>query len=167
MILFFGKHNFFFNNITHFLDFVATIKEVILLVSSEDVLFTLKTAPERVKIEGRFYRLTTYLWRDFMPRSAPDGKPLMAVIKVIPFDSLKFPETLDADRLWVINVQNVWETDLIGKELPHSRAYLEKRAKNGPKWNPGITVDVIVRLATTSQNTYLLKASNQIIHQTY
>ena len=144
-----------------------SVNEVILLVSSEDMLSTLKKAPEKVKIEGRFYRLTTYLWRDFMPRSPSNGKPLMAVIKVIPFDSLKFPKTLDADRLWIINDQNVWETDLIGRELPQSGAFLEKGARNGPKWNPRIGVDVIVRLITPSQNTYFLKASNQIIHQTH
>ena len=35
--------------------------------------------PDTIYIEGRQVYLSTYMWRDFMPISPPDGKPLIAI----------------------------------------------------------------------------------------
>ena len=130
---------------------------------------TLLSSPEQVEINSRRYTLETYLWRDFMPSTPPDGKPLIALIRVIAIDLLPFPSTLDANRLWVINGQEVWETEFSDEEIPtnpNRKHQLEKIARNGPKWGPGIYVDVVVRIIDYKNKTYLLKALNQYIGRT-
>lgn len=105
-------------------------------------LDTLLSAPEQIEIYGRICTLETYLWRDFMPgpNTPPDGKPLIALIRIIAIDLLPFPSTIDANRLWVINGQEAWETEFSDEEIPTSpnrKHQLEKIARNGPKWGPG------------------------------
>lgn len=139
----------------------------IVLNPSKESLASLKAAPKQICIENRIYRLETSLWRDFMPISPPDGKPLIVVIKVIPNDSLKFPSNMDADHLWVVNGQEIWSTSFSDEEVPQDEYILEKIARNGPKWDPGITVDVIIRLVVNNHSTYLLQAPNQTIHSTH
>ena len=104
-----------------------------------------------------------------MPVSPPDGKPLIALVRIIAIDLLPFPSTLDANRLWVINGQEVWQTEFSYEERPtdpNRKHQLEKIARNGPKWGPGIYVDVVVRIIDYKNKTYLLKASNQYIGRT-
>jgi len=129
----------------------------------------LLSAPEQIEIGGRKYVLETYLWRDFMPISPPDGEPLIALVWITATDSLEFPASVDGDRLWIVNGQEVWETKFSDEELPeesHRKHQLAKIARNGPKWGPGIQVDVVVRVIDGKNITYLLRASNQWIHRT-
>lgn len=133
---------------------------------TKESLASLQAAPEHITIENRTYRLKTVLWRDFQPSSPPDGKPLIAVVKIIPNDTLKFPANIDADHLWVVNGQEIWSTSFSDEDIPQDEYRLERIARNGPKWGPDITVDVIIRLIVNNHDTYLLKASNQTIDRT-
>ena len=128
----------------------------------------LMSAPEKIQIDNRVYTLKTELWRDFMPVQRQDdgipGSPLIALIWVCAEDSLDFPSSLTADRLWIINGQEVWETEFSNEYRPYdpyNKNRLEKVARNGPKWEPYIAVDVIVRLIDRENNSYLIKAVNQ------
>lgn len=129
----------------------------------------LLSAPEEIELRNGKYTLETYLWRDFMPISPPDGKPLIALIRITAADSREFPLSIDANRLWVINDREVWETGFSKEKIrrqPQRKHQLEKIARNGPKWGPGIRVDVVVRIIDRENNTYLLRASDQRIHRT-
>lgn len=137
----------------------------IILNPYHDDLSLLGTANEQVTIDGRIYHLETCLWRDFMPSCPPDGQPLVAVIKVIPNDTLPFPSNIEADHIWVINGEKVWSSGLSGEDIPQDEYLLEKIARDGPKWETGITVDVVIQLVVNT-DTYLLKASNQLILHT-
>ncbi len=44
---------------------------------------TLLAAPDTLNIEDQSIVLTTYLWRDFQPLSPPNGKPLIAPMKIL------------------------------------------------------------------------------------
>lgn len=137
------------------------------LTPSTVSLPNLQTAPETVLINGNEYTLETYLWRDFMPISPPDGKPLIAVVKVRAPGKTNVASEIKATRLWVVKDKDIWETEFTNEERSAVGDTLEKVARNGPKWGPGITVDVIVRVIDfKSGDEYLLKASNQSIHRT-
>lgn len=134
--------------------------------STQDLL----EAPKQIEIDGREYILETYLWRDFMPICPPDGQPLIALIRVTAIDSLPFPSSINADRLWIVNDELVWETEFSDEELlqnPNREHQLEKIARDGPKWGPNIQVEVIVRVIYEENNTYLLRASDQWIGATF
>ncbi len=123
-------------------------------------------APGLVEVASREYTLETYLWRDFMPISPPDGKPLIAIARVTAVDPEPFPEDLDADKLYIIYGDEVWVTDFSDESRPVLPDHqLDKVARDGPKWGPGVTVDVVVRLLGGGE-TWLLRASDQMIERT-
>ncbi len=128
----------------------------------------LLSAPEKIIIDGREFILETYMWRDFQPVSPPDGKPLIAIAWITAVDSLAIPATLDATRLWVIKDHEVWETAFYDEDRSYVPDYkLEKIAREGPKWGPNITVDVVVRVVDKRNGRqYLLRASEQYIGMT-
>jgi len=133
------------------------------IVSLQD----LQTASERIEINGTEYTLETYLQRDFFPPSPPDGRPLVALVKVKAPRETAISSKIDATRLWVVKGIEIWETELASREGSTIGDTLEKVGWDGPKWEPGISVDVVVRIVDLkSGKNYLLKASNQAIHRT-
>jgi hypothetical protein len=132
-------------------------------------LETLLSAPEQITVGGRVLTLETYLWRDFMPGGPAGGTDLMAAVLVTAEDQQPYPAGLDADKLWVINGEEVWEADLPGQGDPPSQArldQLQEYARGGPPWETGIEVEVVVRVAPAFGPRQLLRASAQTIHRT-
>ena len=151
--------------VTIYFIFVQKTPNVTPLKSSTTSLQDLRAAPEKVVIQDSEYALETYLWRDFMPISPPDGKPLIASVKVKPRVEITGTSKIGVTRLWVIKGEEIWETEFTDEE---SATALEKVGRGGPKWGPGITVDVVVRVIDLkSDEEYLLKASKQEIRGTY
>ncbi|MBN2409928.1 MAG: hypothetical protein JXE07_09335 [Candidatus Aminicenantes bacterium] len=123
-------------------------------------------AAEEITIDGRRLTLETYLWRDFMPGVGSGGGPLLALVRVTAVDRLPFPSAVDADRLWIVRQDAVWEKELSEtiNESPHQ---LSKMARDGPRWGPSVYVDVIVRVVHITGKRYLLRASHQLIGAAY
>ena len=66
-----------------------------------------------------------------------------------------------------INNNDIWEGDL--KDEGHSeqqRYRIVRVARDGPKWEPNIYVDVVVLVKSDGNKCALIKANNQIIHRT-
>jgi hypothetical protein len=128
----------------------------------------LRSAPEAVELTGITLRLETYLWRDFMPISPPDGRPLSAVLRILAEGGRPLPAGLRADRLWVVNGTEVWTTEL-GAPRPADPSRpdrLEYLARGGPKWAPDSRVEVVVRVLDSGGTVHLLRASGQRIKRT-
>lgn len=126
-------------------------------------------APLQIEIDGRQYTLETYLWRDFMPPVNPVGSDLMAVVDITAVDKLPFPADIDSTKIYVVNGEEVWETGFAEELRPPDQAHLyqlREVARGGPKWDPGIQVEVVVRVIAGSGEAYLLRASKQTIHRT-
>lgn len=128
----------------------------------------LATAPTRVTLAGASLHLDASLWRDFMPVAPPDGRPLNAVLRVRTEDGSSVPATVRADMAWVLNGRDVWQT-VPREEQPRSTtspAY-ELVAREGPKWGPGVSVDVVVRMRESGGRDVLLRASSRPIEAAY
>jgi hypothetical protein len=124
----------------------------------------LRSAPLSVTADGKTLVLEPFLWRDFMPVSPPDGKPLVAILRLRASDGSAPPSDVHIDAAWVVNGREVWTTG-VGEERVTSTSY-EVVARNGPKWGPGVAVDVIVRVRDSHGTTSLLRAANQLIGRT-
>ena len=130
-------------------------------------LDVLQEAPESIDLKDREYHLEAYLWRDFMPISPPQGKPLIALIRLVEQSEREIPGDLGMEYLWVINGQQIWATTFSNEKLPpHPKHELHRIARNGPKWGPHIEVDVIVGLKRDDGHLELLKAPDQWINRT-
>ena len=127
----------------------------------------LRNAPQEVSLGGVTVHLGTYLWRDFQPVTPPDGKPLIAVLRVTSVDATAIPASVQADSAWVLNTNLAWAT-AVHEEQPRgaSPASVEVVARGGPKWGPGIDVDVVVRLHDAAGTEVLLQARGQFIERT-
>jgi hypothetical protein len=99
-------------------------------------------------------------WRDFQPVAPPNGQPLVVVVKVSPSDMMPLPIDIAIDRVWVLNDKEQWSA----APAPGATG-LETAVRNGPKWGPGIKVDVVVRLKRGKQ-TWLLRAAGVDIKRT-
>jgi hypothetical protein len=124
----------------------------------------LLTAPERLVIEDKEIKLKSFLWRDFTP-GIHGGGPLTALLFIETSDSSKIPISINPEAIYVINKTSVWNS-LFSEEEPapdQVKPYrIIKIARNGPKWEPEIFVDVIVKIVF-NKKIHLLKASHQLI----
>ena len=121
---------------------------------------SIASAPERVKIDGREYSVAANAWRDFQPVAPPNGQPLIVVVKVSPSDMMPLPSDIAIDHIWVLNGKEQWSA----KPEPGATG-LETAVRNGPKWGPGIKVDVVARLKQGKQ-TWLVRAAGVDIKRT-
>ena len=127
----------------------------------------LQAAPASVIVGRQTLVLVPSLWRDFQPVSPPDGKPLVAVLRVQATDGAALAATFHVDGAWVINGAEVW-TASVGEEKLASPnpVYYEVVARDGPKWGPNVSVDVVVRIRESSGSSQLLRAAAQLIRRT-
>ena len=127
----------------------------------------LRATPETVIVDGHELALRTYMWRDFMPISPPDGKPMTAIFWVFSADSSALPDGLTVDAAWVVKDDEIWDAALVDESSSEEVPYqLERVARNGPKWGPGVEVEAVVRLREADGKTHLLRASGQDIERT-
>ena len=127
----------------------------------------LRTAPEVASLDGAAVRLEAFAWRDFQPISPSDGKPLIVVVRIKRVDGKVVPSTLKADALWVVNGELAWAAS-VREEQPRGSdsSFFEAVARNGPRWGPGVAVDVVVRLHGVSGQRALVQVRGQVIQRT-
>jgi hypothetical protein len=119
---------------------------------------SLEQVPETLVVDDLRLVLECFLWRDFMPISPPDGRPLMATIRLVELDSLPLPENLDLEHLWVLNGEQFWSTAFEDEPRPPLPPFeIERVARCGPKWGPG-EVDVAVSVRHGSLEALYVKA---------
>jgi hypothetical protein len=129
----------------------------------------LVAVPETTTVQGRLFNFYTFMARDFMPISPPDGKPLSGVVYITALDSLPITNRLSSDAVWIVYNQQVWKSWFSSQQFPPNEIGKHQLARifnNGPKWGPHVFVDVIVRLTDAQGNTHLLRASKQWIDRT-
>ncbi|MEZ4651012.1 MAG: hypothetical protein R3E97_19945 [Candidatus Eisenbacteria bacterium] len=127
----------------------------------------LLSAPSQLTIDGHTYELWTYLWRDFQPFSPPDGKPLIALVRLVDVDSRAVPADVTLEYLWVVNGTETWATEFSGEERPPQPDHtIERVARGGPKWGPDVAVDVVARVRVGDSGESRILSSDQPIERT-
>jgi len=111
-----------------------------------------------VSIDSKDYFLDAYLWRDFMPISPSDGKPLISINWLISKDSTAIPNNIELTQQFVIYDDLVWISQYENETRPSLDYKLERLSRNGPKWGPFITVKIVAKITDTkTKNNYYLK----------
>ncbi|WP_010245015.1 cohesin domain-containing protein [Acetivibrio cellulolyticus] len=152
----------------YLLGIIANFPKYSVNISSIE-LDELLAKPEQININGVMYSIDTYLGRDFMPICPPNGQPLTGIVDLIGDEKIELPETVDLDRVWIINGNKVWESKFSNEDKSIFEQGTKKKERiiiGGPKWGPDINVDVVVRIIDKSNNeVYFLRASNQPIYK--
>jgi hypothetical protein len=127
----------------------------------------LQAAPDTIVVQGRSLTLSAFLWRDFMPISPPDGKPLVAIVTITALDTARLPASISCDVVWIVYSGEIWKAwlqrEASGNVKPNQMSLM---ARDGPKWGPNVFVDVIVRVSGDSGQARLLRAPRQWIGRT-
>jgi hypothetical protein len=132
------------------------------LASSE-----VRSAPLEATVQGAPLRIGAELWRDFMPISPPEGKPLAGVVWVWAADRASAGPVPAADRCWVVRGESAWVTVPLQEPPPaESDSFLSRYAiREGPLWGPGSRVDVVLRLQG-ERGPILIRTAGQEITRT-
>jgi hypothetical protein len=119
-------------------------------------------------LESGTFILDAYIWRDFQPISPPNGKPMFSINWLINIDSVKIPDNIDLIKQFVINTDSIWISDYLNDVRPNQPIYkIEKYSNGGPKWGPGINVDVVAQIYDSLYDKiYYLKCKNVYVSRT-
>jgi len=123
----------------------------------------LLAVPTSLRVEGKSLYLATDIWRNFMPGSR---STLIALIFVSTADSSQFPATVSADAVWIVYYSEVWSSYFTDEQIPPDPQRPDRYARfarGGPLWEPGVKVDVIVRVYDGLHMPHLLRATEQSI----
>ncbi len=132
----------------------------------EPTIKELHQAPLQVVVERIPLVLDTYLWRDFMPGGEPEGRGLQGVIHLQNPEGNILPEGLEIRRVWVLRDEEVWKTTATESSPGSTPKRLERIIRNGPRWQPGSEVTVVVEIQDKDGSIYLLRAEKQFIQRT-
>ena len=121
-------------------------------------------AQPEIMVAGARLVLETELWRDFMPIAPPDGRPLAATLGVRSVNGMPLPPGLAMTSATVYYKGETWQAvpEVIPTDDP---TRLLARIDGGPKWGPGVAVDVVVALQLGGERM-LLGAADQPIGRT-
>ncbi|SHN47046.1 hypothetical protein [Cryptosporangium aurantiacum] len=127
----------------------------------------LKAIPSDVSIAGAKVRISTHLWRDFMPTCPPDGRPLIAAVTVTTDPPSPLPPAIQAVRLVLVYGSTLWITRVIEEHhWMRNDSRFEVIAREGPKWGPDVLVDAVLELRAGDGHSYLVRAGEQLIRRT-
>jgi hypothetical protein len=134
----------------------------------DPALDVITQAVESLTIGANSFVLETYLWRDFMPVSEPDGSPMIAINWLVDVNSNAIPDNIDLMKQYVFYEDMVWEVGYTDEVPPSVFDHkIEKISRGGPKWGPRIHVDVVaeVRDSSTGQSHYIM-CPNALVERT-
>lgn len=130
----------------------------------------LEESCDTIRIDSMKYILEAYLYRDFMPVSPPEGRPMVSLNCLVALDSTEIPRAINLIKQFVIYHDTIWVKDYEKDDYDDTtRTYqLCRVSKNGPMWEPGVLVDVIAEIYnSTKDSTYYLRALDQCIEKIY
>jgi len=141
----------------------------------------LRNAPNEIVLDGKSLSLSAYLWRDFTPSTSSSsdgspGTPLMATLKVATSDKQPFPTGVRMDRAWVIFEEQIWVASDFRSQVkpsPEEDGWIicsaapvcEATIRRGPKWGPGVFVDIVLRLTDKEGQYHLIQVQRQLIQR--
>jgi len=141
---------------------------VLMLVACKKYsLDELLSAPEQIEIDGRMYILMTNIDLTWNPEYT---NPVFGDIRIITIDSLTFPSSIDADKVWIIHEDDVWESEKVSDGAAPVENFELKKKIEGKwvDWDSDDSVGVVVHvIVDNDENSYLLRAANQILGVTY
>lgn len=127
----------------------------------------LSMSSEQITIDGTALELYSYLWRDFMPISPPNGKDLISINWLVDVDSVAIPNSIILSEQYVIFGDSLWTTSYSQEQREIQPYIIERISRDGPKWGSNVEVTVIAKIVDSNTNSeYFLIRDNQLIERT-
>ena len=123
-------------------------------------------ALEQIYVDGHAYTLQVDLYRDLMPGPAPTPKRgVGGTIFLTPDTGSDPPTGMRADRTWLVSGTDIWEA------VPHPlqtfavdrQHHLALSVFDGPTWDAGAKVDVVLQFSTSSGIYFIQHRGAQVV----
>jgi hypothetical protein len=125
-----------------------------------------RRALEQISVDGHTYTLKVDLYRDLMPGPAPTPKRgVGGTIFLTPDTQSDAPAGIRADKAWLVNGADVWETvpqplQTFAVDREH---HLSLSVRDGPTWDAGAKVDVVLQFSTAGGTYFIRRTSVPVI----
>jgi hypothetical protein len=123
-------------------------------------------ALEQIYVDGHSYTLQADLYRDLMPGPAPTPKRGVGGTIYLRADAQSDPPAgIRADKIWLVSGADVWETvpQPLQTFAADRRNHLSLSVRDGPTWDAGAKVDVVLRFSTSSGTYFIQHRGAQVI----
>jgi hypothetical protein len=123
-------------------------------------------ALEQIYVDGHAYTLQVDLYRDLMPGPAPMPKRgVGGTIFLTPATEGDPPGGMRAEKTWLVNGAEIWETvprplQTFAVDRQH---HLSLSVFDGPTWDAGAKVDVVLQFTTASGTFFIQHRGVQVI----
>jgi hypothetical protein len=123
-------------------------------------------ALEHIYVDGHAYTLQVDLYRDLMPGPAPTPKRgVGGTIFLTPDAQSDPPAGMRADNVWLVSGADVWETvpqplQTFAVDRQH---HLSLSVRDGPTWDAGAKVDVVLQFSTASGTFFIQHRGAQVV----
>jgi hypothetical protein len=130
------------------------------VIEDLDLLSNLKSnSVDTLIFNSSKYTLDAYLYRNLFPGGPiPTARPLIAYISLVNSDGIEISNELNITKLYVIKDPLIWvsiPTLSNDDNIPEYK--LTKFSKDGPEWQTGILVDVVIEVSNkTTKDKYLI-----------
>ena len=126
----------------------------------------LNVAPATATVAQVDYIAKVYPYRDFMPVRGQAERGLIAIAQICRGDFLAIPRDLHLKHIWVFQGRECWSAEL-GEEQEDfgSGVCRVAVAREGPKWQPGSKVDVVIGFVIGDSGMYIVRTATTEIEQ--
>ena len=109
---------------------------------------SLRAVATELRVAGTIFTAEVEAWRSFQPLVGAPGDPLIAVVRVRGEGGARIPGALAIDSVWLVRGADVVQ-GTASEEQPRDRdaRTVEFVLRDGPRWPPGDSIDVIVALS--------------------
>lgn len=135
---------------------------LIIAISSCATADELKSSPTTLNIDGSQFTLDAVAWRDFMPPTEPNGKPMSSKVQLNLISGPDILSNIHFVRQYVIYGNEIWAADIYF--IGVNSNFVEGTSSGGPKWGPDVNVDIVLEF-TYNNNTYKILCPNQPIER--
>lgn len=120
---------------------------------------SLRAVATELRAGGTTLAADVEAWRSFQPLAGEAGEPLIAVVRVRSVGDGGIPGALAVDSVWLVRGAEV-VTGAAREEQPREPKgrVVEFVLRDGPRWAPGDTLDVIVSLTGIGARPLALRA---------
>jgi hypothetical protein len=120
-------------------------------------------APSAVVGDGSL-RVEAIAWRSFQPIAGEKGDPMIATVRLIAAPGATVAADVKADAVYFIRRDEVVAATPREEHPRESSAnVVEAMVRNGPRWMPGDSIDVVVAVRRGDASTTLIRAPRIVL----
>lgn len=126
----------------------------------------INVAPNVATVEQVDYIAKVYPYRNFMPVRGQAERGLIAIAQICRSDFLEIPRDLRLKRIWVFQGRDCWSAQLGEEQEGYGGGVCRVAvAREGPKWEPGSKVDVVIGFTIGDSGMYLVRTATTEIER--